>query len=113
MAPLFVSNNLLGLNNNLYRVRTLSVNAVTAFDRDTVSLYVFSQEQTPVAVATAGQTAQKLDGISGGATWTHALSELSTASLHADYGTSSSKRLVSRRHRAVLQPVDLRRQCHA
>ncbi len=66
------------------------MNAVTALDRDTISLYVFRQQQTPVAVATAGQAAQKLDGVSGGATWTHALSELSTASLHADYGTSSS-----------------------
>ncbi len=89
LAPLFVSNNLIGLNNNLNRVKTLTVNAVTAFDRDTVSLYVFSQQQTPVAVATAGQVAQKLDGVSGGATWTHALSEVSSTSLHADYGTSS------------------------
>ncbi len=88
-GPLFVSNNLLGLNNNLYRIRTLSVNAVTALDRDTVNLYVFRQEQTPVAVATAGQNAQTLTGISGGATWTHALSEVTNANLHADYGTSS------------------------
>jgi len=89
-APLFVSNNLLGLSNNLNRVRTLSVNAVTTLDRDTIALNVYRQEQTPVAVAMAGQVAQKLDGISGGATWTHALSDLSNASLHADYGTSSS-----------------------
>lgn len=89
-GPLFISNNLTGFSNNLFRSQTLNASAVTNFDRDTITLSVFSQQQTPIAVATAGQAAQKEVGTSGGVTWTHAISDVTNASLHGDYGTTSA-----------------------
>ncbi|HEX4259560.1 MAG TPA: TIGR03016 family PEP-CTERM system-associated outer membrane protein [Acetobacteraceae bacterium] len=89
-GPLFISNNLTGFSDNLFRSETLNASVTTSFDRDSVSFGVFRQQQTPIAVASAGQAAQKQVGTSGDITWTHAISDVTNASLRGDYGTTNA-----------------------
>lgn len=82
-APVFVGNNLLGTQTQVYRSRSLTVGTTTLLDRDTVSLNAQFSGYTLLGSASAGQDSS---GITGTASWVHQLREDLTLSSSASYG---------------------------
>ena len=73
-APVLLTNQLIGVQSNLFRVKTLSLSAVTAWARDTLSLSFLHEEDDLVAIS-AGSIGFSDRGTSAGLTWEHDLSE--------------------------------------
>ena len=69
-APTLVSDQLLGFQNSLYRLKRLSATAVSTYDRDLFSLTV-EQETRRLVATTPGQGGYSDTGVSGSVTWTH------------------------------------------
>ena len=55
-APLFLSNNALGVSPGIYRFSILSLGATTVLARDTITLTLTHTQQTPVGSGTAGSS---------------------------------------------------------
>ncbi len=85
-APLFLGTGLLGTQNGLFRNRTLALTATTRLDRDTISLTVQRQQQTPIgnaAAAAGGGIGQNATTFMG--SWRHQVSERTTLGASASY----------------------------
>ena len=85
-APLFASNNALGVSPGIYRFSTLSLGATTVLARDTIALTLAHTRQTPVGSGTAGPSS---DVNTGGVSWTHQVNPdlMLTADLYYSAGT--------------------------
>lgn len=88
-APLFLGNGLLSTQNALFRTHTLSLSSTTVLDRDTITVSVQRQDQTPVGSASGappgiGETATSFNG-----SWTHQISERTTLGLGGGYTLSN------------------------
>lgn len=94
-APLFLGNGLLSTQNALYRSRTLSVTGTTLLDRDSLSLSVQRQQQTPIGNSIGGGVApgvaQGLEqsGTTLTGSWTHLISERTSLGASASYTLST------------------------
>ena len=85
-APLLLSDNLLGNQNNLYRLRRFSATSVTSYDVDTISLNVLFEKQSLVATG-LGFTGYSESGVSGSVGWTHLINETTSTLASVQYGT--------------------------
>jgi uncharacterized protein (PEP-CTERM system associated) len=84
-APLLLTNQLIGVQPNLFRVKTLSLTAVTAWPRDTLSLSLLHEEDDLVAVS-PGSVGFSDRATSASVTWSHSLSERLNATTYLEYG---------------------------
>jgi uncharacterized protein (PEP-CTERM system associated) len=84
-APLLLTNQLIGIQPNLFRVKTLSLTAVTAWPRDTLSLSLLHEEDDLVALS-QGSAGFSDRATSASVTWSHMLSERLNASTYLEYG---------------------------
>jgi uncharacterized protein (PEP-CTERM system associated) len=93
-APLFLGNGLLGTQTALYRSHTLSLTGTTLLDRDSLTVSVQRQQQTPVGNASAGTGGGVVQGIAQDGTtltgsWTHLISERTSLGTSASYTLST------------------------
>ncbi|MBV8400797.1 MAG: hypothetical protein JOZ17_18985, partial [Acetobacteraceae bacterium] len=90
-APLFLGNSALAIQGNgtLNRTRTFSVGAITALDRDTISIAVVGSDQNAVASTTLLASHSSNRAISGNISWQHQLSEAAETSIYFGYGVQN------------------------
>jgi uncharacterized protein (PEP-CTERM system associated) len=81
-APVFVGNNLLGTETQIYSSRTLTIGGTTLRDRDTITVNLQYSDYTLVGAGASGGST----GITGTATWTHELTEDLTLNTSTSYG---------------------------
>lgn len=85
-APLLLTDNLLGNQNNLYRLRRFSATSATSYDLDTISLNVLFEKESLVATG-IGFTGYSDSGVSGSVSWTHLINETTSTLASVQYGT--------------------------
>ncbi len=89
-APTVVSDQLLGVQNNLYRLKRATVTAATSYDRDTFSLSA-EQETRTVVTSTVVGAGFSDHAISVNGTWTHALTPLLTTNTSLYYSHTGTQ----------------------
>ncbi|WP_158537157.1 TIGR03016 family PEP-CTERM system-associated outer membrane protein [Humitalea rosea] len=83
------ANSFMGAQSSLMRIRRGSVSISQIWPRDIFTLSLSREERRPVSVET-GTTAFSQTGNSGSLTWSHALTEATTAIGYGQYGTFDS-----------------------
>ena len=91
-GPSLSGGSLLAQQNSLLRIRHASGALTYTLPRDTVTLSVFYEEQTPVSI-TPGTVAFAQRGYSGSLTWAHELTPRTTVFSLAQYGVFNSPTL--------------------
>lgn len=87
--PVLYVNSFFPVQNAVFKSRVGSATISQFWPRDTISLSIFSSEQTPVSVA-RGTTAFAFSSVVGGITWSHELTPLTTGIVSAQLGRSNS-----------------------
>lgn len=82
-APVFVGNNLLGTQTEVYRSRSLTMGTSTLLDRDTIAINAQFSDYTLFGSGVAGQDSS---GVTGTVSWIHQLREDLTLSSSGSYG---------------------------
>ncbi len=91
-APLQIGDSLLGQQQNLYRLKEFTATAVTALDRDTISLSVQQETRTIVETSTGfGQGAFSDRGVSAYLNWTHELTPVMSVSGNGGYASTTTE----------------------
>jgi uncharacterized protein (PEP-CTERM system associated) len=95
-APLFLTNNALGVtgNNVLYRSKTFSASAVTQLDRDQLSLQLLYQDRNTQA-ATTTFTPSSSSSFSATAGWQHQVNDDTSTSVYFSYGRQDGLQFVT------------------
>jgi uncharacterized protein (PEP-CTERM system associated) len=99
-APLFTGLSGVGLQNGLFRAKTLSVTGSALLDRDRINFSIQFSQQTTVATDTALTAASPFnpvappvgstsEGVTAIATWVHSFSEVLTINSSASYGVTN------------------------
>jgi uncharacterized protein (PEP-CTERM system associated) len=86
-APVLYANPFFPSTSGLYRIKNGSVALTFSWPRDSVSLFAYYQEQTPVS-AMPGTIIAKSTGYYGGISWTHAVSTETAVTASVQYGRS-------------------------
>lgn len=92
-APVLISDSVLGLQNNLYRLKRLSASAVLTYDRDLFTLNLINEERRVLSVAT-GQSANAINssdrGILSSVSWSHELRPDLSVTSSLQYGNTTT-----------------------
>ncbi len=89
-APVTLTDNFFGQQNNLYRLKRFTATASLVYDRDVFSFTATQQSRHAIAQATVATPATSDKGIYGSLSWSHDLAPDLQTNAFVQYGTYSS-----------------------